>query len=736
MLRSVLKPRNCYRLLAACLVLGSHVLAQADKSFVLRSASFVPRIDGIIDPVWSEADSIADFEQQSPFYGQPPTERTVVRLLATPEALYGLVVCYHVKAPIQNIAGVHDQANGDGVSIMIDTFNDDQTAYKFGVTASGVQFDSRLIDDGRNNDNSWDGVWFAGTGVHAWGYIVEMEIPFKSIRYNGELSEWGLDVDRWIASTNEELFWCKYEQSQSQRISRFGRLILNGARPVIEGLNLEVYPVALARVEHIGGSKYKGEPEAGIDIFYNPSEKLTFQLTGNPDFAQIEADPYEFNISRYETYFSERRPFFTAGNEIFMAAGKERNSGFYQPLELFYSRRIGRSLGSGLLVPLNVGAKTFGRLGSWEYGGFVARTGQVDYEADGEAQHEPSAVFTSARVKKHIMENSTVGLLYVGKHTPGHVEGVLDIDGAFRSSSYQLAYQLARSINNGKGDFGGSAGFRMFTKDYGILLRTRIIGNEFDVDEVGFVPWRGTANLTALAGPRWYFDEGPVSSIFQYSGFFVYYEDADLYTDWAAAAGLNMQFRSNWGFEVTLSGGESKDAGKKYTAYEFDWNIWLNLSPRWYCSAWGGYARTYNFLRDYLSYYMWVGSEAGWNVLSTLDIGTSYNMHVEGKPGGGVEEITYNARPYVSLTPVNNLNLRVYVDNLFLKSTDQVERVIVGFLFSYNFLPKSWIYLALNDMQERLPAVDAAVQPGQAAARRLQSTGRVGVVKVKYLYYL
>ena len=131
-------------------------------------------------------------------------------------------------------------------------------------------------------------------------------------------------------------------------------------------MNLEVYPVGLAKAVYEGNNEYKVTANAGLDIFYNPSPKLTLQFTANPDFAQIEADPFSFNISRYESYFSERRPFFTEGNEIFMPSGRDRSSGFYRPIELFYSRRIGKLLPDGSEVPLIVGTKAFGRLDNWE----------------------------------------------------------------------------------------------------------------------------------------------------------------------------------------------------------------------------------------------------------------------------------------------------------------------------------------------------------------------------------
>jgi hypothetical protein len=708
--------------------------AQQPKTLTLHAALTTPRIDGEIDPVWAAADSVADFEQMGPYYGKPPAERTVAKLIASDEALYALFICYSAHAVIQNNAGIHDQTSGDAVSIMLDTFNDRTSAYKFGVTASGTQYDARLVDDGRNRDGSWDGVWFTRTAVHSWGYVVEIEIPFKSIRYDGELTEWGLDMDRWIPETKEDISWIKYEQAEGQRISKFGRLVLNGAKPAASGLNLEIYPVAVARSEYDPATKkYKVEPDAGIDIFYNPSEKLTFQLTGNPDFAQIEADPFEFNISRYETYYSERRPFFTAGNEVFVAAGRENNSGFYRPLELFYSRRIGQSLSDGSLVPLNVGAKTFGRLGAWEYGAFLARTGNVNYDDDGTLTTEPAATFASARVKKQIFENSTIGVLFVGKQTPGRMEGVIDVDGAFRSPTYQLAYQFARSINNGKGDYAASAGLRMFTKEWGTLVRTRAIGNGFDVDAVGYVPWKGTANFTVITGPMTYYDDGPVVNMYNYGGFSVTYEDVDLATDWVGALGINMQFRDNWGFETSVIGGRSKDEGIRYTYYEADHSMWFNISPRWVANVWGGYSYGYNFSREYVGSYIWFGSYIEWKLLSTLELGTSYNMYIEKMPGGAIEDITYNARPYISLTPITNLNLRVYMDDVFLRSSDQNERLIVGFLFSYNFLPKSWIYLALNEIQERKDVLD---RTGLTMGRRMEVAGRAGVVKVKYLYYL
>lgn len=715
-----------------CVLLPSLLAADQDKNLVLRRSPQPIRVDGIIEPAWFQADSAVTFFQLQPYYGQPPSRRTVARVLTTEDALYCLIVCYDDPENIQKNTGKLDDFGGDIVSIMLDTFGDKKTAYKFAVTASGVKADSRMLDDARNRDYGWDGVWFSQSMIYEWGYAVEIEIPYRSIQYDESLPAWGLDFDRWIPKLNEDLYWCAYAQNEGQRISKFGTLQFEDFRPSVKGENLEIYPVGLASARYLPSRNYKIDTDLGLDVFYNPSPKLTFQLTANPDFAQIEADPFSFNISRYETYYNERRPFFTQGNEIFMPSGRERNTGFYRPIELLYTRRIGRKLPDGSEVPLDLGTKVFGRLGDWEYGGFLSTTGRTEYRSNGSLATEPRSYFASARIKKHILENSTIGVLFVGKHSSAGDNGVIDIDGAFRTSDWQLSYQAARSFRNNEGDFAGSAGFVMFQEKWLTLARTRIIGEKFDIDDVGFVPWRGTAELTALTGPRWYYEDGYISSILTYAGGSLYNEKVDGYTDHSAIIGYNMQFRSNWGFEINMIMGQSKDIGTEYGSYEASISSWFMPSPDFSGNIWGGYSRTYNFRRNYLAYYGWTGADLNFQVTKTMQAGTSLSGNFEFRPDRSVEDIVLNARPYFSMTPVNDLNVRLYFDVLYFQSTDHVEQTILGFLFSYNFLPKSWVYLAVNELRDRSTEFDSM---GLTLPNRLHVTDRAAVLKVKYLYY-
>ena len=503
-------------------------------------------------------------------------------------------------------------------------------------------------------------------------------------------------------------------------------MVFQDFRPSVKGLNLEFYPVAFGKINYLGANKYKVYPNAGLDIFYNPSPQLTVQATANPDFAQIEADPFNFNISRYETFFNERRPFFVQGNEIFTPSGRQQNSGFYRPLELLYTRRIGKILPNGKEVPLSFGAKAFGRYETWEYGGFTARTPEIEFiNYNGVNEIEPSAIFFSGRIKKQILDNSNIGILFAGKQTADNTYGVIDIDGAFRGSDWQFAYQIARSIKNSEGDFAASAGFNKFTDNSVTLIRGRYVGEKFDINQVGYVPWKGTAEFVGLTGPYWYFKEGALSQLMFYIGPVLYYEKVDSFTDYGGVIGMNMQFRSNWGYEINFQDIYTKDNGKEFNSAQVNFSSWFNINPKWNGNLYGGYSKRYNFARDYLAFYSWLGAEASWKVADVIQIGTSFNMWIEGNPDNNIEEITYNARPWISFTPINDLNFRLYIDNVFLKSSDKMERIFIGGLFSYQFSPKSWIYIAINEIHDR-----------NNSGRIMGMTDRVSVFKIKYLYYL
>ena len=169
--------------------------------------------------------------------------------------------------------------------------------------------------------------------------------------------------------------------------------------------------------------------------------------------------------------------------------------------------------------------------------------------------------------------------------------------------------------------------------------------------------------------------------------------------------------------------GKSKDSDVYYDYFEISLSSWFNTSPKWSANLFGGYSWSYNFSREYLAFYTYLGGNFDWQILDEFQLGTSLNAYIEGNPNNEIEDITYNARPFLSWTPVNDLNIRLYVDNVFLRSSGKIDQVIAGFLIAYNYSPKSWLYFAVNEIRER---DDFSV---------MQISDRVAVLKASYLYY-
>ncbi len=193
-----------------------------------------------------------------------------------------------------------------------------------------------------------------------------------------------------------------------------------------------------------------------------------------------------------------------------------------------------------------------------------------------------------------------------------------------------------------------------------------------------------------------------------------------------------MNFRNNWGYEINLNAGRAKEEDTVFTGYGATFSSWFNISPAWNANVWGGFDKSYNFGRDYLAINQWLGASFGVNLSKNLSIGSNFNMWVENNPDGNIEEITYNARPNLNLIPFNNLNMQIYVDNVFTRTSDKLQNVIGGLLVSYNFAPKSWIYFAINEVKSR----EEIFENEKLISNKMRTTDRASVFKIKYLLYL
>ena len=300
------------------------------------------------DLVWQLAPVFSGFVQRDPDEGEPATEKTEFRVLYTDDALYIGVRAY--DSNVDEIAALltrRDQHSpSDQIAVMIDSYRDRRTAFQFGVNPAGVKQDAFLFDD-NNQDNRWDAVWDVATSIDAEGWTAEFLIPFNQLRFTkADMNTFGFNVYRRVNRLNEEQYWRPLPKDVSGRVSLFGDL--TGIESITPPRRLEIMPYTLARTSRETaefGNPFRtgsaGSATVGADIKFGLGPALTVSATINPDFGQVEADPAVVNLSAFESFFPERRPFFNEGLDIFRF-GLASGDGDGSQEGLFYTRRIGR----------------------------------------------------------------------------------------------------------------------------------------------------------------------------------------------------------------------------------------------------------------------------------------------------------------------------------------------------------------------------------------------------------
>ena len=310
-----------------------------------------PEIDGRLnDPSWISAVAVADFTQVRPNDGEPATERTDVRITYDRDALYVSARMYDSDPDaITARLGRRDSGTqSDLFYVMIDSYHDHRTTFRFSVNPLGVRGDMIASNDNTHGDSSWDPVWEAATQIDSLGWTAELRIPFSQLRFSSAAEQmWGVNFSRTIFRKDELVRWSWAPNTDQGFASLFGHL--QGLHDIPAPRRIEVLPYTVAKTDFNEGADPANpfndgsvqNMTAGFDMKYGVTSELTLDATVNPDFGQVEADPAVVNLSAFETYFPERRPFFVEGANLFrFGAG---SGGFsYGAPQLFYSRRVGK----------------------------------------------------------------------------------------------------------------------------------------------------------------------------------------------------------------------------------------------------------------------------------------------------------------------------------------------------------------------------------------------------------
>jgi len=337
-------------LLLITVVISAFGQPELKKRYKAVRTVTAPVINGIPDDVsWQPGNWIDDFTQYEPYNGRSPSQRTEFKILFDDNNLY-VAIRANDTSPDSIISRLarRDNTDGDMVGIILDSFHDRRTGFMFSVGAGGVKFDQMFTENGDNEDPSWDPVWWAKTSVTKEGWTAEMKIPFSQLRFDKNSDGvWGLEVVRQLYRKNETSLWQHIPKDAPGMVHLFGEL--EGFEKIRPGRIFDITRYGVGIHETYGAIPEnpflaKGNSQnlnGGIDSKLGITNNITMDLTVNPDFGQVEADPSVVNLTAYETFFTEKRPFFIEGNNI-TSFGIGLGDGDVGNDNLFYSRRIGR----------------------------------------------------------------------------------------------------------------------------------------------------------------------------------------------------------------------------------------------------------------------------------------------------------------------------------------------------------------------------------------------------------
>lgn len=371
--------------LAVALVVGSDLPPQqsaaSDPAPTMRAATAQraeepPAIDGRDDDaVWQAAPKFSEFRQFRPRVGSDPSLRTEFQIAFDDRNLYAYVRMHDPQPDSIMRALTRRDVRGpsDQIKLMIDSYNDGRTGFEFAVNPDGVKRDYAMYNDD-NEDSSWNGVWYVATNVDSLGWTAEFRIPFSQLRYaDAPRHTFGFGVWRDIERYNERVAWPAFDPTRNGLVSQLGRL--DGIASIGTARPIEITPYTVTKnvSRENGGGGFDREQivSAGADLKYGITPNVTLDATVNPDFGQVEADPAVVNLTAFETFFSERRPFFIEGTGLYrfrlncyIVVDCSTSEG------LFYSRRIGRAptllddygdASTPTATPIAVAAKLTGR---------------------------------------------------------------------------------------------------------------------------------------------------------------------------------------------------------------------------------------------------------------------------------------------------------------------------------------------------------------------------------------
>lgn len=473
------------------------------------------KVDGQLDDkIWQNLEKVGDFYQNFPFDTSYAISKTEVQMSFDEDFLYVAFTCYdnhNSQYIVQSLRRDFDGGANDFVTFYLDTFGDGTNGFTFGITPYGVLREA-LIFNGDNIDNTWDNKWVGAAKIHQGKWTAEMAIPFSTLRYKADNSNWKINFARIDQKRNEISSWVPVPRNFKVQTLSFTGDVLWAENPPKPGINVAVIPFITGQGtrNYLEEDKNRYSSGFGADAKIAISSSLNLDLTVNPDFSQVEVDQQVTNLSRFEIFFPERRQFFVENSDLFSRFGFSR-------IRPFFSRRIGigRDTTTGQIVqnPILYGARLSGKVDkNWRIGLMNMQTAR-DESAGIEGQN-----YTVAAVQRQVFGRSNIGMIFVNRQTTSR-EGdafsfnipdfnrVLGIDYNLLSKNNRWAgkffYHQVFTPNNQANQYAHASFLRYSTRNLEVFWNHEFVGENYTA-EVGFVPRRNHWRLEPFMRYRFF----------------------------------------------------------------------------------------------------------------------------------------------------------------------------------------------------------------------------------------
>jgi len=530
------------------------------------------RIDGKLDEsAWQDAAVLDRFIQREPHAGQPSSERTEVRILSDEHNLYIGFRCW--DSDVRDVVANEMRRditllNNDCVEIFLDTYHDHRTAFYFSTNPLGAQRDgiitANLSDEEQNWD--WNGVWDNSSSLDSAGWTAEIAIPFQTLRFrSGEKTIWGINLARVIPRKREEAYWSPISRdfgwTGKYRVDVYGHLV--GLGNLKQPGDFELKPFALAGTQrdYEEGGPLERKLTGGLDAKVHLTPNLTADLSWNTDFAQVEADQEQTNLTRFELFYPEKRDFFLEGAAIFRF-GERFTIPFLPASVLFFSRRIGLSE-DNTMIPLLGGIKVTGKAGDLNLGLLNMTAARSNYtNDDGEFKSVPRTNFSVLRLRQDILTNSSIGMIALNKQSlddQGFNRNVgLDATIYLTPNTQVSGYVAKTSTPSMRGRDLAAYGDFYYNDDFWTLIASQNTVQDNFNPEMGFFPRTGIRksefsvgvsprpkifNIRQLALFNDFFyitdQRGELESRWNYTGFYSQFQDGSW---WFAILSTNYEW--------------------------------------------------------------------------------------------------------------------------------------------------------------------------------------------------